>query len=467
MMKFRSRYRHGKAVSLKSGRLVTAVCLLLLLFLAPISAEEEGGFDFGMALGLGVEAFGNETYQKISLSPDINLGKFGIGLDLTIHYQFLSGGLVIWDGDWIPDPVTFSNVLGLYLAKFKYVRYGLKGDPLYAKFGSIDDGTLGNGFIMGGYANTLFLPERRIFGLGLDVDGGLFNFPLIGIETFVGDLSAFDVLGARLYVRPLVFTSIPLLKHLQVGATVAADFDPFRYVDPADLAALEAAYSVSATDARVFAAGVDLRQPILDGPIISLAAFADLATLQGKYFGGMVGFGGRLINLFTYGAQLRILGENFVPVYFDTTYDLRRLYNYAVPEGNQGRPSYVGWYASLGTALLNDAFILSINLDGPFKPIPDSSGATDNSLDFLHLVGVASVAKGLLPGFSFDFLYDKSLIAEFKDLISPAGAYIRARVNYHAGPAVVSFFYQVRYTTNDWRNPDEITSGLETSIELF
>ena len=114
---------------------------------------------------------------------------------------------------------------------------------------------------------------------------------------------------------------------------------------------------------------------------------------------------------------------------------------------------------------MNDAFILSLNLDGPFKQI--DPGNTDNPLNYPHLVGILSVAEGLLPGFSFDFNYDKSLIRNFEDLIGPEGALIRATLNYHAGSAVVSFFYQVRYTENDWRSPPEITSGLETSIELF
>jgi hypothetical protein len=160
------------------------------------------------------------TYQKLTVSPDIAFGKFGIGLELTLHYTFTDeAGVdpIRTEGDWIPDPALDQNYLDVYLPKFMYIRYGFKGDPLYAKLGSIEDGTLGNGFIMNNYDNTLFLPGQRIFGLAFDLDGALFNFPYLGLETFVGNVARFDVIGARLYARPLAGTEIPLLKNLQVA----------------------------------------------------------------------------------------------------------------------------------------------------------------------------------------------------------------------------------------------------------
>ncbi len=440
--------------------------LLIAIFSSfPLLAEEEedGNLDFMLSLTLGVEAFDDVTYQKVGLSPDLAIGKFGIGLDITIHYRFENSVLDIRREDWVPVEPGFSSYLGLYLSKFKYVRYGFKGDPLYAKFGSIDDGVLGNGFIMGSYANTLFLPERRIFGLSFDLDGALFNFPIIGMETFIGDLSAFDVIGARLFIRPLIKTGIPLLQFLQIGTTVAADLKPFRYADAATITTWQA-LGIDTDAARMFAVGADFRQPILDKEVISLAAFGDLVTLQGSSFGGMLGMGGRLAKVITYGAQLRFLGENFVPVYFDSVYDISRPYKYALISDAVGSPSFIGWFASLGTSLLDDALIFSVNLDGPFKNIDSNP---DNYLNYPHFRGLFIVEEGLIPGFSFDASYDKSLIRSFEDFIGPEGALMRARINYHTGPAVISFFYQLRYTENDWTSDPEVTSGLETSIQLF
>lgn len=142
------------------------VCMLLLVSAVFISADDDGGFTFNLDLGLGVQTFneGDEevTYQTLSLMPDIGLGKFGLGLDLTLNYIMGSEDqfLIIRSADWVPGEEL--DFLPLYLPKLRYVRWGVKGDPLYVKLGSIDDATLGTGFIMGNYSNTLFVPEQRI-----------------------------------------------------------------------------------------------------------------------------------------------------------------------------------------------------------------------------------------------------------------------------------------------------------------
>ena len=195
----------------------------------------DGGFDFGMDLGIGVATFADGTWQSLSLTPDLALGKFGIGLDVKLNYRFTGGSgneFEIRAADWVPT--DFQDFLNIYLPKIMYVRWDEKGAPLYVKLGSIDDGTLGNGFIMGGYANTLFVPDDRHFGLAFDLDGALFKFPYVGLETFVGDLAEFDVLGARLFVRPLIWLGVPIIKDLQVGATYAMDLKPYLYDDPLD-----------------------------------------------------------------------------------------------------------------------------------------------------------------------------------------------------------------------------------------
>ena len=83
----------------------------------------------------------------------------------------------------------------------------------------------------------------------------------------------------------------------------------------------------------------------------------------------MLGFGGRLIRIFTYGAQIRFVGDNFVPVYFDSTYDLSRAERYALTEGALSSPGYIGWFATIGTSLLNDSIVFKASLEGPFGEV--------------------------------------------------------------------------------------------------
>ena len=128
----------------------------------------------------------------------------------------------------------------------------------------------------------------------------------------------------------------------------------------------------------------------------------------------------------------------FLPVYFDATYDLNRTAKYTLVNGDLTTPAYVGWLASLGASLFGDALVLRFTLDGPFQK-PDEENK-NNFLNYPHLQGLFAVQPGLIPGFSFDVGYDKILIREFADLIDAEGSLVRARVNYHTGPAVISLF---------------------------
>ena len=448
--------------------------------------------EFGLGLGVGVTSFSDvdplsgllETtaYQKISLSPDLALGKFGIGLDVTFHVDFNggpTGDQYLRTEDWVPDTtgLTTGQAIAafaeLYLGKFRYIRWGLKGDPLYIKFGMIDDGLLGNGFIMGNYANTLFLPERRILGLSFDLDGALFSFPLLGLETFVGNLARFDVVGARLFFRPLVYTSVPILKNLMVGLSMGLDRNPFLYGDGIDDGTNETAPPVG-----VF--GLDVNQPILTNPVISLSAYGDAALLTTagnggvNAGGGMVGLGGRLFSVVTYGAQVRILGPNFIPVYFDPTYDLARAEKYRLLADGVDVPAFAGWLASLGFSFMEDNISFRASVDGPFRaPALDALGLPleDNYLNWPHLRGVFRIQGDFMKGFGVSASYDKKGIMTFGDLISAEDAVIQARIDYKTGPAVIAFVYNLKYlATPPASDPDkkwEVTSGLETSIQLF
>jgi hypothetical protein len=436
-------------------RLVPAL-MLFALAIAPASAETPSGdgFDFGMGLGIGVATFADGTWQSLSLTPDVALGKFGIGLDVKLNYRFTGGSgneFEIRSADWVPT--SFQNFLDIYLPKIAYVRWDEKGAPLYVKLGSIDDGTLGNGFIMGGYANTLFVPDDRHFGLAFDLDGALFKFPYVGLETFIGDLAELDVFGGRLFLRPLVWLGVPIIKDLQVGATIAMDVKPGLYEMPQDL-----------TKDPVVVYGADLRLPILSMKALSLAAFADVASIEGESYGGMVGFGGRILSFLTYGAQLRVLGPDFIPVYFDATYDLFREEKYDIVHPFDDGETSIGWYASLGTSFFNDLIVFSVGLDGPFEqPYPTEP---DNILNWPHLRAVFQIGEGLIKGLSLDASYDKKLIKNFASLVDPTEAVIQARLNYQIQVAVISFVYKLRYEADAAPDPWIVTSGIETSIAL-
>lgn len=448
-----------------------ALIVLVVAIVAGAAFAQEGGSEspkpsFGLGLGIGVQTFNDTipptTYQSLSLSPDLAFGKFGIGLAVTLNYRFTGAGnsFEVRLADWWPQsptPVTLQSVAAIYLPKLKYVRWGEKGDPLFVKLGSIDDATLGNGFIVGNYANTLFLPENRHFGMNLDMDGSLFGFPYVGLETMVGDLAQLDVVGGRLYVRPLVGTKIPILKNIEFGGTLAADMQPYLYTDPL------------ADKDPVAVFGGDVRLPVLFiKNVFSLVTFADVASTPAgvaeRAWGGAVGLGGKVFSFLTYGAQVRALGADFIPVYFDAIYDLQRGAKYDLVQAGGFSEASMGWLASLGTSFFDDKIIFMITLNAPF------TGWSTDPMDIVgnpHLRGVFTIGEGIIPGISLDASYDKSGITSFADLIDPLNAAIQAKLNYKSGPAIISFVYKVRYEPTATPDPWVVTSGLETAIQLF
>jgi len=424
------------------------------------TTNEPPSFGFGLGLGLGVQSFENpdgtvETWQMLGLKPDFSFGKLGVGLDLTINYRFTGGDgndFEVRKDDWVPTGDT--NFFELYLPKIQYIRWGMKGDPLFVKLGSIEDATLGNGFIMGNYANTLFLPDRRIFGLALDVDGKLFNFPYIGMESFIANLAAYDVMGSRLYVRPLAGTEIPVLKELQLGGTAVTDLNPYYYADK------DPAFTGTVDNrAEVLVWGADFRLPIIARKALSLATFGDFVS-ENQNYGGMVGLGGRIIKILTYGAQIRFIGDNFIPVYFDSTYDLSRVSRYDVYNASTTViESYIGWLASAGFSLFDDTLVFNTSLEGPFG---NPAGVEPT------LRGSLLLAQGLVPHISLQGNYVKQDIGSFSDLGSARDAVIGAQINYQTGPAVISLIYDLKYDPYaTGSSPWVVTSRLESTISLY
>ncbi len=465
------------SIMVKKRKLLGVTLALLCVIAVALPAQEEGegsNLDFGLDLELGAQTF-NEvndsgettqvTYQSLSLNPDIGFGPFGIGLAVTVHYRFNAGeegnSFAIREEDWVPTGDT--TFLELYLPMFRYVRWGQRGEPIYAKLGSIDDATLGNGFIMGNYSNTHFLPEKRIFGLTFDLDGRLFKFPYVGFQSFVGNLAHFDVMGGRLFGRPLLWLDVPIIKNLEIGATLAADIDPYYHTDTLPTGVTEG----EADEASVQVFGADFKLPILGSQIVSLAAFGDY-VVQNQHTGGMIGFGGALFGFLPYGFQLRILGENFLPAYFGDTYDLYRTQYYTIANATDTTyiESSAGWFANTGFSFLEDKISFSLTGQGPFgKPAGEDPDPDQEWVNYPRIDGRVAVEEGLIPGFSFEATLERRNIQSFSDLIDLSEAIIGATVNYQTGPAVITLAYDVSFNPNtgEW----ETSAQLQSSLSLF
>ncbi len=447
-------------------KFVIGLCLVILA--GALYAEEAPAIppidpevlaDFGLNLDLGYDSFTDPLtgqsigWQRIGFKPDLKVGEFGVGLDIDFRYRFNGGAdgntFELREGDWVPDPER--NFFEVYLPKIRYLSYGSKGSPVYLLFGNVENGLLGNGFIVSSYKNTLYQPEHRVFGASFDLDFAAVQFPYIGFETMVANIAAFDLLAARIYFRPLAGTDIPLLKTLQLGVTVAADSNPYYYNDLTKL---------TPPSEAVVMWGADLKIPIIAEKDFGLSFFGDIAG-QKESTGGQFGLGGSIASIVKYLALVRLTQDNFLPSYFDSSYDISREQKYAVYTGAATTPGGAGWLVSLGLDI-PEGVLFSAIVDGPFEP--------NSAIPFMNpnLKIILTISDELLGGFGINAYYTKKDITSFEALIDPTNAVVGASISYKAGPAIIRLVYDLKYdpysvTDQNWT----VNSKIETSIELF
>ena len=401
------------------------------VMLADESTEqgEKPKFGFNMNFGIGLSSYednnGNQAaYQKFGIFPEFTYGKWGLGFDLTVE---LDGDFKLRDLDNNGSPDRWTTFWD-YISRIHYLRYGYKGDSLYGRIGAFSNYTLGHGLIMEGFSNTLFYPQIIQLGLNFDLDGNLFDFPYIGIETVVDDVLDWDIIGVRVYSRPLAGISTPLIKELKVGAVIVADLDPQE--DPAER--FEKPVDNSASES-VTAFGLDVELPLLQKKNMSLIAYSDWAMISGKGNGALIG------STFTYKwlsilGQLRFFGKEFVPQYFDSLYELYRSTKYTSLDDYDA--FYMGYFIGTQMALFNavdfyffwsDAFG-----DSPVGPVVKTG---------------IGLAEGALPKLDAGFMYEKKDIDSFVGFFNKENSLMQFLVGYQVSGAVkIVFIYERSYT---------------------
>ena len=452
------------------NRLPIYFAILALLCGIPVFAQaDQAATTFQAGVSLGTDVFGTgpggteEAWTQLGFQPDVAFGKFGVGLNLTVHFQvypanYPDQAVRFYDGDWVAAPGSGAlDWASLYFSKLLYVRYGLKGtDPLFVKVGSISDFTLGNGFIMGNYSNMSFFPQTRFAGLDFGLDGSMFNFPWLGFEFLTGNLARFDVIGTHVYARPLVSTEMGLLKNLQLGLTLAADTNPSVFYASTTAPSIPA-YSGS----PIAVYGLDASLPLVSSPAASVTTFTEAALEPKGRFGYMIGAGGKLVSFFLWSSQIRLLGPGFIPTYFDANYDVYRdmkaVEMDASPTGNLS----AGWLASIGADILGSKLSTSVSLDGPF-----AAGVVGNLYSWPHLRAVAHIGEGILPGIFADASYEKyalgSVSGFFGDLVDPTNAIAGLAINYRTGSSILTLLYNAKWMNQQWK----VSSSLQATVRF-
>ncbi len=286
------------------------------------SQPKQPGTSGVIAGGVGMSWIKNDKgemvpYYLINLSPEIAFMNFGVGLDLNLYVSSKD------------QSIRWAE---LQRGRFiRYLRYGNKGDEIYARVGILDYARLGHGSILYNYRNSPSVDNRRI-GTEFDLD-----FKKVGLETVYGDVTDASVIGARGYVRPLQFTkaaAIPVIGGFEIGATFASDLrgdakdTSYKPVAPAVIGGLPT-FGGKQDLGALSIVGFDLGLPLLRLPVIDMTFYYDYAKIidygSGMAVGLQTNFSGRgLLKVFTKFERRFAQTDKYIPSYFDAFYELER-----------------------------------------------------------------------------------------------------------------------------------------------
>ena len=356
----------------------------------------EGGVLMG---GIGVTTIDSATYFSVTFRPELAFGKIGIGLNLNLLFNTETGDIRSEDWDETYD----------YFRMIRYLRYGNKFDPIYARIGTLDAARLGHGFIVNYYTNEASYDNRKI-GLAFDLDFGKWGF-----ETITSNLGRLELLAGRGYYRPLHgVVDIPIIKGLALGASYARDFDPDDNL---------------ATNDDTYEYGFDAELPLVRTAIFNSTLYYDWAQLAGfssvdnmrRDFGsgqavGVMASFGNLMGLLDLSAKLerRWLGEEFVPSFFDAFYEIQRYQVYGASSQHKVdmllnsiyAQETKGVFGELYGRVLGDA----VRLLGNFSRLDD--------IDHSGIMHLAADAPDAIPTIAAHATYDKIGIEQPKDVFT-------------------------------------------------
>lgn len=264
--------------------------------------------------GLGLTWIDGKPHYRIAFRPEISFSDLGIGLDLNLDF----------DSEGKLRKENFNEASD-YLSIIRYVRYGVKNDPVFIKIGALDYYTLGHGTIMQHYNNSPTFDNRRI-GFNADIDFGKFGF-----ESIMGSFSPAGVLGIRGYIRPLQLTSasdIPIISNLEVGVSFVSDLNKDAGIINGNYNSSLKEFNITEDKGTISVYGFDLGLPLLNSSITEITLYADYSKISG--FGSGVATGVKfdfnlssLVNL-TAKLERRFNNGKYIPAYFNSLHEIER-----------------------------------------------------------------------------------------------------------------------------------------------
>lgn len=383
--------------------------------------------------GLGVTWIDGQPYYGFHLRPEFAFSKIGVGIDLKLEYGT--------DGKLRTENFNeFSD----YLSVIRYLRYGYKGDPFYARLGALDYASLGHGSIMYLYNNSPSYDTRKI-GLSFEID-----FNTFGIESVYSAFGEAGVLGLRGYTRPLQFTelrTVPILGNVEVGASFVTDLHKKSGVLAGNYNPVEDKFNATQDEGAITVVGFDIGFPVINTSAAKLDLYFDYNKILKFGNGAATGFilslnGLGLIDVRTR-FERRFNGDEYLPSYFNSLYELERFqldkptgtFTSKVQALKNAGPAGNGWYGELLVSVLGTFDIL-----GSYQRLDK-----DPKSGILHLY--TNVIPEGMP-YVFRAGYDKVNIQDEADVFKlDDRSYLFAEFGYKPLPyMIVSLVYHWTFT---------------------
>ena len=388
--------------------------------------QQSGG---SLRFGPGYSRIGDEDFISFNIEPELAFGKIGVGLSIPLLISTDTGQIRKIDWDSSRD----------YVRLIRYLRYGVKRDPIYARVGELSNTLFGHGFVVYYYNNALDdnYPKR---GLQLDLDFGKFGF-----ESLIGNLGRAELYGGRGYIRPLRFVKapLPILQNFTVGLTYITDRDP-----------------VLTEPLSIF--GFDVEQPLLHNDMADLYLYFDWSSItdwdereygSGSAYGVATDIRG-IAGLFALGAkfELRNLGKAFTSSLIGPLYDVNKV---DILWDLQFQDKTKGWYGEVAGSIIG-----KISIRGSYF---DTGESVLGDQFILHLDGT-----NVVPVVSAQAYFVKQNIKEGGDLFKlDENAFTIAEVGYKPYPFMtVLMRYEWSYVIDDVTGQYVTQKRVEPRVEF-
>jgi hypothetical protein len=341
---------------------------------------------------------------------------------------------------------------GDYFRVIRFIEYGYPQETLHLRIGELGGAVLGHGTVMNRYFNVINVDHYQL-GMHVNVNGRHG-----GLQMILDHVVDPEVVALRAYSRPwALLAPDSWMERYAVGLSVALDLDaPLAFErrnvldDPNTPYVVDKARNLRPSRSEITGVlSLDQELLLVDDKVVDFTAFLDLNKHldggAGLHLGAMTNLRpSRKFELHTR-TELRWLGEQYIPDYFSSTYEIERDIYFGF--GGQGDPklvrlkgledgSSVGAYGEVTFDVID---VMALTLAYEDYQGPDNSGL---------LLRLALPQAGPLSAAAF---YRKVGFDNLEGALNPRDGLLVAEGRYHFLP----FLYALGQYSWMWRIKDQ------------